>query len=131
MAEYIDRDIALNAVLHADTHYRAYHKLAEVPVADVVTRAAYMQVVLERDTAIAQLKEIGNGLGEEMDDVVELKRDKHREKDTLCDKCDRLSQCRCDEIVVDITITTDSRKHYMLSVGAICPNCGADMRIEA
>ena len=45
--------------------------LLNLPSADVVTRDVYAQVVWERDTAIAQLKEIGKGLGEKMDDVVE------------------------------------------------------------
>lgn len=37
-----------------------------VPTADVVSREAYDQIKWERDTAIAQLKELGYGLGEEI-----------------------------------------------------------------
>lgn len=37
--------------------------------ADVVSVSAYKQVMWERDTAVEQLKQIGKGLGEVMDDV--------------------------------------------------------------
>lgn len=48
--------------------------IEEQPTADVVARSAYDQVRWERDTAIAQLAEIGKGFGETMDDVVEVVR---------------------------------------------------------
>ena len=37
--------------------------------ADVVPVSAYKQVMLERDVAVEQLKQIGKGIGEVMDDV--------------------------------------------------------------
>lgn len=36
----------------------------------MVSRAAFEQVMWERDIALKQLAEIGKGLGEKMDDVV-------------------------------------------------------------
>ena len=40
-----------------------------IPAADVVSRGAYDQCDWERVVALTQLKEIGKGLGERMDDV--------------------------------------------------------------
>lgn len=39
-------------------------------VKQMVSRAAFEQVMWERDIALKQLAEIGKGLGEKMDDVV-------------------------------------------------------------
>ena len=83
--DFISRELAVaNCREYEDEYFGTVvalpvFALLNLPSADVVTRDAYAQVVWERDTAIAQLKEIGKGLGEKMDDVVELKRDKHRE----------------------------------------------------
>lgn len=44
--------------------YREY--IESIPSADVVSREAYDQIKWERDTAIAQLEELGYGLGEEI-----------------------------------------------------------------
>lgn len=44
--------------------------LGMFPPADVVSVSAYKQVMLDRDVAVEQLKQIGKGLGEAMDDVV-------------------------------------------------------------
>ena len=41
----------------------------QMPPADVVSVSAYKQVMWERDVAVEQLKQIGKGLGETMDDV--------------------------------------------------------------
>ena len=85
MAEYIDRDAALNFEMEVeledseDIHpfsagmamYGEY--LRGLPVADVVAVSAYRQALWERDTALAQLAKIGKGLGESMDDVTKRK----------------------------------------------------------
>jgi len=41
----------------------------QMPPADVVSVSAYKQVMWERDVAVEQLKQIGKGLGETMDDI--------------------------------------------------------------
>ena len=43
--------------------------LEDIEPADVVPVSAYKQVMWERDVAVEQLKQIGKGLGEAMDDV--------------------------------------------------------------
>ena len=43
--------------------------LEDIEPADVVSVSAYKQVMWERDVAVEQLKQIGKGLGEVMDDV--------------------------------------------------------------
>ena len=43
--------------------------LEDIEPADVVSVSAYKQVMWERDVAVEQLKQIGKGLGEAMDDV--------------------------------------------------------------
>lgn len=43
--------------------------LEDMSPADVVPASTYKQVMLERDTAVEQLKQIGKDLGEVMDDV--------------------------------------------------------------
>lgn len=45
-----------------------------IPAVDAVERGVFEQVAWERDMAIAQLKDIGKGLGEKMDDVVKVVR---------------------------------------------------------
>jgi len=43
--------------------------IESIEPADVVSVSAYKQVMWERDVAVEQLKQIGKGLGEAMDDV--------------------------------------------------------------
>ena len=54
-----------------DREYVVERMAKEILSADVVERSVYDQVAWERDTALSQLAEIGKGLGERMDDVVE------------------------------------------------------------
>ena len=42
------------------------------------------------------------------------------ERDTRCDKCDRLQECLKEDILLDATTTYDSRKHYIRGMGAEC-----------
>lgn len=70
MAEYIERG-KLKEVFEEDGHLSAYveEMIDSIPAADVVSRGAYDQCDWERVVALTQLKEIGKGLGERMDDV--------------------------------------------------------------
>ena len=47
----------------------AIRVIESIEPADVVSVSAYKQVMWERDVAVEQLKQIGKGLGEAMDDV--------------------------------------------------------------
>jgi len=77
--DYIDREAAINAAWHnfypSIDHYCTSVKCAtkkdieSIPAADVRPVGLLGQVEWERDTALAQLAEIGKGLGEKMDDV--------------------------------------------------------------
>ena len=77
MAEYIEREAAyetLTEYYHHTTdgmHSALREALNRVPAADVVSAGAYEQTAWERDTAIAQLAEIGKAFGETMDDAIE------------------------------------------------------------
>lgn len=76
MSRYIDADKLKEKLMCADIYYedktRTYHQfykaedVDEQPTADVVSREAYEQIKWERDIAIAQLEELGYGLGEEI-----------------------------------------------------------------
>ena len=75
--EYIRREdakIGLSKTfgrLNADI---ANYVIDKVEPADVVSVSAYKQVMLERDTAVEQLKQIGKDVREVTDDVVHLQR---------------------------------------------------------
>lgn len=43
----------------------------------------------------------------------EIKRRKHAEKDTECDKCELLHECIKEGNVMDMTELTDVRQHYI------------------
>ena len=86
MAEYIERDAVekyiskgLNGLKHGAKAFghdavRILTHIHFMPAADVVSRTAYDQTAWERDTALQQLKSIGKGLGERMDDVAPVVR---------------------------------------------------------
>lgn len=76
MAEYIERKAFKAEVRHLSTHYLnewdtlgVLAAVDRIPAADVVSRGAYDKTDWERCVALTQLKEIGKGLGERMDDV--------------------------------------------------------------
>jgi len=86
MAEFIEREAALESVREklriseslpdciskrasVFTLASMNDSLKSIPASDVVSRDAYDQTDWERCVALAQLKEIGKGLGERMDDV--------------------------------------------------------------
>ena len=45
----------------------------------------------------------------------------YKEKDTVCDRCEQLAECKASGMVLDITMFQDTRKHYIGSIGAKCP----------
>lgn len=44
------------------------------------------------------------------------------ERDTKCDLCDRLEECRDKGCVVDVTRFADTRTHYVIGLGKECLN---------
>ena len=48
--------------------------ISAIEPADVVSASAYKQVMLERDTAVEQLKQVSKDLREVMDDVLQVQR---------------------------------------------------------
>ena len=77
MDEYIKRSEAIESFdnpaverYYGDVEPESVIRVIErIPAADVVSRGAYDQTDWERCVALTQLKEIGKGLGERMDDV--------------------------------------------------------------
>lgn len=76
MDEYIERKAFKAEVRRLSTHYLnewdtlgVLAAVDRIPAADVVSRGAYDKTDWERCVALTQLKEIGKGLGERMDDV--------------------------------------------------------------
>lgn len=114
---YIDRD-ALRKRWCEEVPGGAYFLPSEIvrsideqPTADVVEQSVVDQIRWERDTAIAQLAEIGKGFGEQMDDVVEVKHGKWLWVDGV-----RCSNC--------------NHKLQTTGLPSYCPNCGAKMDKE-
>lgn len=74
------------------------------------------------------IKGLGQKLGEKLEGTFDKKKKKeksktkehHIEHDTRCDKCDRLQECLKDDILLDVTKMSDSRKHYIRGMGAEC-----------
>lgn len=125
MKEYIEREALIQQM--ADNfrqgvwegcdcgEYRiAEDTILEAPAADVVSRAAFDQVMWERDVAIQQLREdYGVGLGEKKAaDVVERKRGEW--------KGEGMGDFSCSLCGVYQSFYT-GRTNF-------CPNCGADMK---
>ena len=123
MAEYIDREAAINAVFEAFADGRsAYIALETVPAADVVSRGAYDQCDWERCVALTQLKEIGKGLGERMDDVRPV---------VLCRDCVNYGEMLSgyDHRLICHKFALTTKPDDFCSRGER-RNCGADMREE-
>lgn len=77
--EYIKRKEAIVALhggetVHIPSLMLADKRIVAIPAADVVEKDVVAQIQWERDTAVAQLAEIGKSLGEKMDDVAEVVR---------------------------------------------------------
>ena len=84
MAKYIDADTVVSMPFLDDSYGIEKHTMETDTIenlldrftkegcpepADVVSVSAYKQVMWEIDVAVEQLKQIGKGLGEAMDDV--------------------------------------------------------------
>lgn len=133
MSEYIERDLLISmcrrkvygkivdggaiCMLSAD-------QIRKVPAADVVSKGAYDQCDWERVVALTQLKEIGKGLGERMDDVRPVKWGKwivEKIEDPILEPIGVRESFRCSECDYGY-VSFDQKRHNF------CPNCGADMR---
>ena len=118
MAEYIEREAVLNILASKNAPWDGYQKVADLRIADVVSKAAYDQVAWERNLAEGQLKSIGKSLGEKMDDVQPVKHGRwvfNKPPDDwimslyACDQCGHVEE---------------GKPNY-------CPNCGSKMDGEA
>lgn len=121
-----------------DERERFKHMVCDAASADVVSRAAYDQVLWERDTALKQLRDdYGVGLGEKKDDVATVRHGrwvmKHRHRGGFH------RYTGIDDMGEQHTITVDERveydDRYCSECGKqsadnflnYCPNCGAKM----
>ena len=60
------------------------------------------------------------------------------EKDTICDLCNKRD--KCEEYLIDCTVTADTRRHVINGIGHICPkdikhtpcaiSCNGDFMID-
>ena len=116
MAWYIDREVVLNILSQKNAPWDGYQRVADLRIADVVSKAAYDQVVWERNLAKEQLKSIGKSLGEKMDDVQPVKHGKNLDREIpsifSCSVCGWHSW--------DTYCGDTSEYNY-------CPHCGAKM----
>jgi len=100
MVEFIEREKALeecdwyaNEFCECEYAIMPLKGALEIlPAADVVSRGAYDQTDWERCVALTQLKEIGKGLGERMDDVRPV---------VVCTDCEHNNHCLTQEFVDD------------------------------
>lgn len=76
MSEYIRREDAIRLAEQGQVQGFPwqFQMLVRLPPADVVPVSAYKQVLLERDTVVEQLKQIGKDVREVTDDVVHLQK---------------------------------------------------------
>lgn len=133
--EYIRRDDAIRLAEQgqAQGFPWQFQMLVRLLPADVVPVSAYKQVMLERDTAVEQLKQIGKDIREVMDDVVHLQRllssinvteIKHGEWISVPEMWGAFDiRYYCSECGKDAIINNSER--YVLS--DYCPHCGAIM----
>ena len=126
MAEYIEREAAVKLLRDAAKEgstpfhiglFAAARAIESIPAADVVSRGAYDQCDWERVVALTQLKEIGKGLGERMDDVRPVVRGKWEVDDVGCGVCSECSNYAFET----------STHHISGWFPRFCPNCGAWM----
>ena len=64
-----------------------------------VSQAVVDQIRWERDTVLSQLKEIGKGFGEKMDDIVALL--KEQQHDVLCRDCTHYENCEIHDLLLN------------------------------
>lgn len=82
-------------------HKALKEALGKVPTADVVSVPTYAQMMWERNVAIDQLKEIGKGFGEKMDDVVKLVRCYDCQHSSVISK--ETNEGYCDLLNIEVT----------------------------
>ena len=118
MAEYISRKTVLDILSSKNAPWDGYQKVSELHAADVVSKAAYDQVVWERNMAEEQLKSIDKSIGEKMEDVQPVKH----------------GQWVQDAVYVDETTGEPCLAWFCNQCGEpqmvgtnYCPNCGAKM----
>lgn len=126
MAEYIEREALIEKFrktskgktdLMQNILSAVCQTIQKFPAADMVTRTAYDQLRYERDTALAQLKAIGKGIGDKMDDVRIVKYGEW-EFPIFADGNMFDPRCKCSECG---SIEQPLERHKY------CPNCGARM----
>lgn len=126
MAEYIKREETINAIQTDCTEQIFYSKddaidrIKAVPAADVVSRAVYDQTAWERDLALQQLKSIGKGLGEQMDDVAPVR---HARWLTW----EEMFPGEMPKKKNNLGVFCSSCKNHADNMFDYCPNCGAKM----
>ena len=91
--------------------------LNAIPAADVCSTETLKQVMWERDAALAQLAEIGKGLGEKMDDVREV---------VLCGNCYLHDKCATEDVFKFARLSEENR---FCGVGSLKRN-GAQMEAQ-
>ena len=98
MRKYISCDDLLDAILSLPAKMDedgygwlgrrgVWQMVSDFPASDVVSKHVYDQTDWERVVALTQLKQIGKGLGERMDDIVSLSKNFKDCRNELCLKC--------------------------------------------
>ena len=119
MDNYFKASDILDKAIGTDAYFPINSILLGTKTADVVPKAAYDQIVWERDMAVLQLRaDYGVGLGEKKADVAPVRHGQWIPSDYTGDCCYTCSECGFE------------RDAYLLDVGNYCPNCGARMDKE-
>ena len=119
MDNYFKASDILDKAIGTDAYFPIKSILLGTKTADVVPKAAYDQVVWERDMAVLQLRaDYGVGLGEKKADVATVQHGEWIPSDYTGDCCYTCSECGFE------------RDAYLLDVGDYCPACGARMDKE-
>lgn len=93
--------------------------IMDMPTVDAVSRAVYDQTAWERDVAVLQLKDIGKGLGEKMDDVAHVAQGRWTAEGKSCFGNDLIRCSSCGRLLREGKDIRYIRNY--------CPNCGARM----
>ena len=80
--EFVDKYECFSS---SDDYVLEMHKAVLVLLKESVPQRVVDQIRWERDTALSQLKEIGKGLGEKMDDIVAMLKEQEAEDDPTFD----------------------------------------------
>ena len=139
MKDYVNRRALRDALYDADAiSIRGSEIINTFPAADVVSQKLFDQIDWERTVAISQLAEIGKGLGEKMDDVVERKTGKWEyDPDGMdwgigawvCSECGGRND-NIPAFVRGVDGHEQKVNPYRWAGSKFCPNCGARMVSE-